>query len=851
MVKIGEISVEITTTTSRLRAGLAQASSLIRDFALLSQGLTSGISAAFSQISTVAIRGLQISLLALTGTFAITAKAGIEFEDEITRAFVILREGSSVTGAALTQLTDTALELGRETLFSAIEAAQGMQILAKAGFDTREIIDSIRPTLDLAIVGNMELAESANIVIGALRGFNLETREAGRVSDVLALAASKSNTTVQELGNAFSYVAPVAAGAGLSIEETAAAIGILSNAGIRGSMAGTTLRRALSQLLAPTGRAKKIFDELGLSFVDSSGKLKPLVSIIRSLQAANINAAQAMQIFGLRAGPGMIALLSAGTSAIDNLEDSLQKAEGTANRMSQAFRTTVKGRLLDLKASVIDLGLAFYQHFKKPLADVIFDLRNYIVEIVNTGNRTGVFKTIIQGLLNTFTPFKGKIDELKTAFRDWLKALTPQNILTFFGNIRQKIDDFMTALTDRTATDTLEQIREKLDGIGGHLKNVASIATTVWGSIPNPWKPHIASLAIIGGLITKLFGGIFNLIIGWITLQSIVTAFTLKISFSAALLKTLAPLMVPFKILWTSVLFLAKAIIPIIATIAAIIGIMTLTKFISELKVASDFMAYISSLWNEIIARIGVATKQVIAFAKPWDEQAKKAVDIAKEEADIRVGATKEAAAQVVISWRESLNKVEDSFNLETMKKGIGETIADIGVMFDKILPGDWATRLTEQYRPEIPGMKFDESLYSSQFMEKGKMVTMASILAGKETLTKAPPGLVKPEPPTEEEALAKSFIEELSKIQEGFSKYKDNYNKWREFSLKLLGQVKGFATDSTHTLEGVDARLSADEVELKNLRDRLSRIHAQTIDKTNKATFDKPDISGGLIGSK
>jgi hypothetical protein len=212
MVRIGEITVEITATTSKLRANLAQASSLIRDFSLLSQGLTGGISEAFRQVSDVAIKGLQIGIAALVGSFTLAANAGAAFEDEMMRAFIIMKEGGNATADSLSQMTSKALELGRESLFSAIDAAEGMQVLARAGFNTKEVIDSIGPVMNLAIADNLQLAESADYVIAALRSFNFSTSEARRVTDLMALGASKASMDVSELAEAFKYVAPVAAG---------------------------------------------------------------------------------------------------------------------------------------------------------------------------------------------------------------------------------------------------------------------------------------------------------------------------------------------------------------------------------------------------------------------------------------------------------------------------------------------------------------------------------------------------------------------------------------------------------------------------------------------------------------
>ena len=530
MVKVGEISVEITATTSKLRANLAQASSLIRDFSLLSQGLTGGIGEAFRQISEVAIRGLQISLFGLIGTFTLAAKTGADFEDEMVRAFTILKEGGNAVADSMSRMTSTALNLGRETLFSAVDAAQGMQILARAGFDTKEMLNSIRPSLDLAIVGNMELAESANIVISALRGFNMETRDAGKVADILALGSSKANTTVQELGNAFSYVAPVANGAGMSIETTVAAIGMLANAGIKGSKAGTTLRRAISQLLAPSGRAKKIMNELGVSFVNSSGKLKPFVTIIRDLQASSMNASQAMQLFGLRAGPGMIALVNAGANSISELSYELENAEGTADSMSQAFRTTVKGRVRDLMASVIDLGLAFSEKFKRPLADSIFAVRNFIVSIVNTGNRMGVFRSVVIGVGKALEPITDLIEKLAIGFKKWVAALTPRKISKFFSDLREDVEAFVTSLTEGEIGAILKDTFEVVIGLGKMLIGIIKGISKAWMTLPEGVRNFLRPMILVTLLILKLAGGLMNIIFLFVSLGALASSLGLSIT---------------------------------------------------------------------------------------------------------------------------------------------------------------------------------------------------------------------------------------------------------------------------------------------------------------------------------
>lgn len=448
MPKVGEVFVEIFAKNQRLRGGLAEASSLIRDWSLVVTGLTQGITNAFRTIATVGIKTVTISLGVLTTAFALTAKSGAEFQDNIIRAFVIMRESSGATSQSLRALTQEAIRLGSETLFSATQAAIGLQTLARAGFNTQQAISAIGPVLDLAIVGNIELAESSNIATAAMFGFGLEAEDMKKVVDVLSLASSQANTTISLLGSALGFVAPVALSAGISMEETSAAIGILSNAGIRGSRSGTTLRRALSILLAPTGRAKKIFDDLGLAFTTTEGKLESFTNIIRKLNQANLTAAQIQTIFGRIAGPGMAALLRQGSVAIEGLTNKLENAEGAADRMSQSFRTTVKGRVRDLGASVINLGLAFSEEFNEPLADTIFGIRNFIKEITESLQKTGIFRTVVEGTISVLAPFTDKIKELSSRFKEFLLGLTPQDVTMFFENMRIRIDAFIKKLIE-------------------------------------------------------------------------------------------------------------------------------------------------------------------------------------------------------------------------------------------------------------------------------------------------------------------------------------------------------------------------------------------------------------------
>src|SRR5699024_2403670 len=146
-------------------------------------------------------------------------------------------------------------ELGRSTRFSAPEAGEGMEMLARAGFDTCEVMDALPSVLDLAAAGADELGDAAEITSYILSGFALDAAESARVAEFLAIASADSNVDVQVLGEAFKYVGPIASDLRVSIEDTAASIGVLGDAGIQGGQAGRQLRKGLQSLAAPTSEA--------------------------------------------------------------------------------------------------------------------------------------------------------------------------------------------------------------------------------------------------------------------------------------------------------------------------------------------------------------------------------------------------------------------------------------------------------------------------------------------------------------------------------------------------------------------------------------------------------------------
>lgn len=451
---IGEILVSIGAVTQKLTRGLSRAVSAVQGFG--------------NRI------GNMLKKAALVGgvAFAAITVAGAKFEDAMTRTFAILSSGYGLAEDAMESLIERARYLGRETLFTSTQAARGMQVLALAGFNVAETIQAIGPVLETAIVGNIELAEAASITTAALRGYGLATSEAGRVSDVLASAATGANVTVSSMGESLKFVLPVARGAGIAFEEAAAAAAMLGNAGFQGSMAGTSLRRALAQMLSPTGRAKDIMEKLGVTFMDSTGNLKPLVEIIGDLNSAGITTAQTMEMFGLRAGPAMAALLRMGSGALRDMTQRLENSGGTAHRIAEMFRTTLIGRTRDLIASLNELGLTIFNAFRDPLKNAVFSIRNWVLSIERALNSSKLLDAAVQGFLRGIQPLIDRFKEIGDGIKEALEAGDAQKVGITFEAIGSVVSDFVNFLLDLPAkiADFWNNFREIMAEGGGGLQ---------------------------------------------------------------------------------------------------------------------------------------------------------------------------------------------------------------------------------------------------------------------------------------------------------------------------------------------------------------------------------------------
>jgi TP901 family phage tail tape measure protein len=333
-------------------------------------------------------RGFNSVKNSIAATLLATAGLGVaimtiaNFESSVSKMGAVSR----ATTVELAAMRDIAQEFGSATEFSATQAADGLTFLAMAGFSASESIAALPAVLDLATASGMGLAAAADTASNIMSGFGVAATQAADVADLLAAASSRANTDVAQLGDAMKFVGPVASALGIEMSDAAAAIGVLSDAGIQGGMAGTSLRQVLSGLVNPTGAAKTAIQGLGLTVDEISPQTNNLVDIIAKFADAGVTASDAMTILGDRGGPALLALTSQSDS-LRELSGELGDVEGEAARMAETFRDNlggdIKGAQSAAQGLILALGDAGLTAILRGVIGVITDLTRFVTGLVN------------------------------------------------------------------------------------------------------------------------------------------------------------------------------------------------------------------------------------------------------------------------------------------------------------------------------------------------------------------------------------------------------------------------------------------------------------------------------------
>lgn len=390
---------------------------------------------ALEGLRDVAVR-LRAELTLLGGYFAFgflrdTIKVFAEFDHAMRRVQAV----TSATNEQFAMLTEEARRLGREFPFTAGEAADAMFELALAGLEVSEVMDAVQSTLELAMAGSMGLAEASAIAVATMNAFGMEAEEVSDIGDQLTAAFTNSATTLQRLGAGLSFVGPVAQLANVSLADTVTTLGLFANAGISGARSGTTFRQMISKMLEPTAKAKQRMNELGLAFLDAEGDLLPMVDIIDQLIEKQITANDVITIFGVRAAPGIGALITQGVSGFQELNDEIVDSNGllsdVASTMGESAAMQFKlfqSALQDLQVEVGIMLMPLLQQlidaFREEggLKDSVLDFITVLIEMAKD----------IGAIIEALMPFIDLLLRLLEVMGDNAEV-TAYLIMTYFG----------------------------------------------------------------------------------------------------------------------------------------------------------------------------------------------------------------------------------------------------------------------------------------------------------------------------------------------------------------------------------------------------------------------------------
>ena len=283
---------------------------------------------------------------------------------------------SGATGQAFDDLTAKAQEMGATTKFTATESAEAFNYMAMAGWKPQQMIDGISGIMSLAAASGEDLGTTSDIVTDALTAFGLSAGDSGHFADVLAQASANANTNVSMLGESFKYVAPVAGAMNYSVEDTSLALGLMANASIKGSMAGTALKTSLANMAAPTDSMAETMDKYGISLTDSEGNMKSLRGVIDNLRGSlgglseTEQTAAASTIFGKEAMAGMLAIINASEEDYNKLSTAIDNSKDAAEGMADTMLDNLKGSFTLMQSAIEGTENAFGKRLSPYLRDI-------------------------------------------------------------------------------------------------------------------------------------------------------------------------------------------------------------------------------------------------------------------------------------------------------------------------------------------------------------------------------------------------------------------------------------------------------------------------------------------------
>ena len=556
---VGYLDLDISGFLSGLQSAQSQANTASKNIATTIGNNLQSAGKSMTSAGSTLTKTVTTPVLGL-GTAAV--KVTSDFESAMSKVSAI----SGATGGDLDALNKKAQEMGAKTKFSATESAEAFTYMAMAGWKTEDMLSGIDGIMSLAAADGLDLATTSDIVTDALTAFGLSASDSGHFADVLAKASSNANTNVSMLGESFKYAAPVAGALGYSAEDTAIALGLMANAGIKGSQGGTALRGSLTRLIKPTDDAAALMEQYGLSMTNADGSMKSLgevMNMLRDKLGGLTEAEQAQvaaQIFGQEAMSGMLAIINASDSDYAKLTDAIYDADGAAQQMADTMLDNLSGQLTLLKSALEGLAIQFgeilmpyikqfvtwLQNLTQKLQELTPEQKEQIVKWAAIAAAIGPVLMVlgkltssVVSIITTFGKIPGAIAKAKSAFTAVSAAIGGISapvvavvavigvLIAAFANLWKTNEEFrnkMTAIWDgiKSKFESFAQgIVDRLNALGFDFENFGEVVKAIWDGFCSVLAPVFeAAFEIISsvlGTVLDVLTGILDVFIGIFT----------------------------------------------------------------------------------------------------------------------------------------------------------------------------------------------------------------------------------------------------------------------------------------------------------------------------------------------
>lgn len=363
---------------------------------------------ASTESATSKMAGLMKKSAAVIGVASVAAaKKTIDVGKSFEAGMSEVQAISGASGKDLEKLSAKAKQMGATTKFSATESATALKYMAMAGWKTNQMVSGLSGVMNLAAASGEDLGTVSDIVTDSMTAFGLKAKDSGHFADVLAKASSSSNTNVAMMGETFKYVAPLAGSMKYSIEDTATAIGLMANAGIKGSQAGTSLRSIITRLVKPPKDAATALNALGISTTKADGSMKPLRETMAELRekfsglTESQKASYASSIAGQEAMSGLLAIVNASDSDFNKLQKAIDNSSGAAKKQADVMNNNLQGALYDLGSAAESVGIGIYEDIKTPLTKAVGVGTAQLRVLSNKLKKGGIKEIVPKEAINT------------------------------------------------------------------------------------------------------------------------------------------------------------------------------------------------------------------------------------------------------------------------------------------------------------------------------------------------------------------------------------------------------------------------------------------------------------------